>query len=178
MAGRNTPIKQAIAGVVLAGGKSSRMGRDKAILPFHGRPLIDHMIGLLRAAGCEDVFVSGQRNGYACIPDRTPEQGPAAAMRHVLQELSAYKGVLFVPVDMPLLTPHFLRRLLVQKKGAFFDGCPLPAYIMTTHVPSVCTAVHELLDETETRPITRPKDAEKFLINVNTPEEWRMAVEA
>ncbi len=118
MAGGNPSAKQKIAGVVLAGRKSSRMGQDKAALLFHGRPLIDHMTGLLCEAGCDDVFISGQRSGYKCRPDSTPYQGPAAALRHVLQEMRAYQGVLFVPVDMPLLTAGFLQQLLLHKKGA------------------------------------------------------------
>jgi len=145
------------------------------MLPFHGRPLIDHMIDLLRASGCEDVFVSGQRSGYKCIPDAAPDQGPAVAMRHVLQELSAYQGVLFVPVDMPLLTPDCLRMLLTQKKGAFFDGRPLPAYVVATSLRSAATAVHELLAQAGARPISSPKGAEQFLVNLNTPDEWEKA---
>ena len=165
-----------LAGVVLAGGRSSRMGQDKAMLPFRGRPLIDHMIDLLHSAGCNDVFVSGQRTGYKCIPDSTPDQGPAVAMRHVLQELDVYPGVLFVPVDMPLLTPDFLQRLLAQKRGAYFDGWPLPAYIARAPVQSEATAVHWFLTEMGILPVPCPKDAEKFLVNLNTPDEWKKVV--
>lgn len=176
MAGGHPPAKPEIAGVVLAGGLSSRMGQDKAVLPFHGRPLIDHMIDLLHASGCKDVFVGGQRAGYQCIPDRAPNQGPAVAMRDVLRELGAYQGVLFVPVDMPLLTPDFLRQLLTHEKGAFFEGWPLPSYIASSPVRSSATSVQAFLAEMGILPVRCPADAEKFLVNLNTPDEWKRVV--
>jgi molybdopterin-guanine dinucleotide biosynthesis protein A len=148
------------------------MGRDKATLPFYGRPLISHMIDLLYAAGCQDVFVSGQQAGYKCIPDSFPHQGPAVAMRHVLTQLSIYKGVLFVPVDMPLLTPDFLQKLLAHKRGAFFEGRPLPVYIPNPCGKSSATAVHQFLAEAGISPIPQPAQAEECLVNVNTPDEW------
>lgn len=170
--------KSKIAGVVLSGGESSRMGQDKALLSFRGRPLIDHMIDLLHAVGCEDVFVSGVRAGYRCIPDSTPHQGPAAAIHHVLQELGSYRGVLFVPVDMPFLTKDLLQQLLGLEKGAFFEGWPLPAYIVNSCRQSSATAVHKLLADIGISLIPRPQGAEKFLINLNTPDEWKKVVEA
>lgn len=153
------------------------MGQDKAALPFRGRPLLDHMIGLLQSSGCEDVFVSGSRAGYKCIPDSTPHQGPAAAMRHVLKELVSHQGVLFVPVDMPLLTESLLRQLLRQQKGAFFEGWPLPAYIANPCPPSSAVAVHKFLAEIGISPVPRPDDAEEAFINLNTPTEWKKVAE-
>jgi molybdopterin-guanine dinucleotide biosynthesis protein A len=177
MADGNPAAKQKIAGVVLAGGKSSRMGRDKAVLPFHGRPLIDHMTDILREAGCDDVFIGGQRAGYPCIPDQASYQGPAVAMRHVLQELRAYRGVLFVPVDMPLLTAGFLQQLLMHEKGAFFEGRPLPACIISGHVQSEALSVHGLLSDMGISPIPCCENADRFFVNLNTPEEWRKVME-
>jgi molybdopterin-guanine dinucleotide biosynthesis protein A len=162
-----------IAGVVLAGGKSSRMGRDKALLLYQGRPMIDTMIDLLQGSGCTDVFVSGDRSGYHCIPDREQFQGPAAAMRHVLEELSAYQGVLFVPVDMPLLTVKSLQLLTARKSGAFFEGHFLPVYIAKCDIVSTEVSVHEFLKELGIASIPCPADADKFLVNLNTPEDWQ-----
>lgn len=177
MAGGNPSTKQKIAGVVLAGGRSSRMGQDKALLPFQGRPMIDHMVDLLHEAGCEDVFISGQRKGYPCISDSAPYQGPAVAMRHVLQELVGYQGVLFVPVDMPLLTAGFLQQLLIQKKGAYFDGWPLPACIMNPCPSSKEISVQGFLADIGLPSIPCPENADRNFMNLNTPDEWKKAVE-
>lgn len=162
-----------IAGVVLAGGKSSRMGQDKAMLLYQGRSLIDTMIDLLHAAGCADVYISGQRDGYQCIPDSEQFQGPAVAMRLVLKELSAYQGVLFVPIDMPLLTADSLQLLTAQKDGAFFEGRVLPVYIAKPNIESSAISVRKLLAELKTPSIPCPPNAEKILVNLNTPEEWQ-----
>lgn len=166
-----------IAGVVLAGGQSSRMGRDKGLLSFCGQPLLDHMIDLLRYAGCADVFVSGERAGYNCIPDSVPHQGPAMAMQHVMQRLSSFDGVLFVPVDMPFLTPSALSHLLSREKGAFFEGHPLPAYIVNPCVPSSVSSVHEFIEEIGLPPIACPREGGNIFVNLNTPDEWKKEVE-
>ena len=47
------------AGIVLAGGRSSRMGTSKALLRYKDRPLIEHMQNLLHQAGLDDVYISG-----------------------------------------------------------------------------------------------------------------------
>jgi molybdopterin-guanine dinucleotide biosynthesis protein A len=152
------------------------MGQDKALLLYRGRPLIDVMIELLHAAGCADVFVSGERSGYNCIPDNTPHQGPAAAIRHVLTELGAYQGVLFVPVDMPLLTVESLQLLSAQKHGAFFESWPLPVYIAKSDIASTAVSVHGFLKDLGIASIPCPLNAEKELVNLNTPEEWQKIV--
>lgn len=97
-------------GVVLAGGRSSRMGRDKAGLEWQGRPLLEHMQALLRAAGAARVIVSGPYPGHDSVPDRVPGQGPLGGIASIAATLP--DGVLLlVPVDMPRLTPALLAAL-------------------------------------------------------------------
>jgi molybdopterin-guanine dinucleotide biosynthesis protein A len=57
-------------GVLLAGGKSSRMGENKAFLELQGEKFIDRMIRILLETGVDDVFVSGDFGKYQCIPDK------------------------------------------------------------------------------------------------------------
>lgn len=116
-------------GVVLAGGRSRRMGRDKALLPWRGRPLIEHQLALLRAAGVDDVRVSGQRPAYRGIADIRPQAGPLAGLASVAETLPDDTQLLVVPVDMPLLEPELLRRLCKQRPHARclrFAGRVLP----------------------------------------------------
>lgn len=113
--------------VVLAGGRSSRMGRDKALIDWHGQPLIDHMVRLLRDAGAS-VRVSGDRPAHGGIPDAAPDRGPVGGILSVVPHCPD-GVVLVVPVDMPLLAAgrvHRLREALGTCAAAYFEGHPLP----------------------------------------------------
>lgn len=98
-------------GVVLAGGLSSRMGRDKALLPWNGYPLIEHQIAVLLAAGVREVKVSGDRPGYHGVTDPVPQAGPVGGIAGVAATCEDSQ-LLIVPVDMPKLQPSLLQRLL------------------------------------------------------------------
>lgn len=170
--------KRKIAGVVLAGGQSLRMGQNKALLDYNGQPLLDHMIGLLEQAGLRDIYVSGDLEGYHCIPDTALYQGPAEAMHDVLTALDGYDGVLFVPVDMPLLNAEMLHLLIKQERGGYFMGSPLPAFITRTCPEERVKSVKAFLEVAKAYPIILPPGLKDCMINTNTPEEWDEALRA
>src|SRR5262249_15063317 len=96
-------------GLVLAGGQPRRMGTDKALVEFGGRPLVAHAVGILEAVGLK-VFIAGARAdarsrlaSYApVIPDREEGLGPLGGICSAFASTSAAWGV-FLPVDIPLL---------------------------------------------------------------------------
>lgn len=92
-----------INGFVLAGGKSSRMGRDKALLDWHGRTLLEHMTGLLAAVTTTVQVVGGDP-----LPDRILGRGPLGGILTAL-EVSETDANLVVAVDLPMLTVEFLK---------------------------------------------------------------------
>lgn len=104
------------AAVILAGGKSSRMGRDKAWLEFAGQSLLARQIALARELGAGETFVSGRPGvDYAAlgcpvlhdpVPDCGPLSGIAAALAATRPPL-----LLVLAVDMPYLDVEFLKRL-------------------------------------------------------------------
>ncbi|GJL85393.1 MAG: molybdenum cofactor guanylyltransferase [Micavibrio sp.] len=170
--------KVSIAGVVLAGGCSSRMGQDKALLDYNGRPLLDHMIDLLQKMGVADIYVSGNYEGYHCIPDSEPCNGPAEAIQGVMKELNGHDGALFVPVDMPFLTQDVLHILLAQEGGAFFKDRPLPAFIKQPCSGIIASSVHALLEELGVPSVFLPEEFESLMANINTQKEWQEAIRA
>ncbi len=112
------------------------MGRDKTQLPWGGRTLLEHALCTLRSAGFEPA-IAGLREPVAasapCIPDNHPGDGPLAGMEAALRTLAPPQLVLFIPVDLPLLPPVFLRKLSerAQHSGAwatvpFAGGRPQP----------------------------------------------------
>jgi molybdopterin-guanine dinucleotide biosynthesis protein A len=102
-------------GWVLAGGRSLRMGRDKAAAELGGRPLLEHMLEKLRALGlrarvaglCEPV----DEVPAEVLPDSHPRCGPLSGMETALGESGA-DMVLLVGVDLPLLETGFLAWML------------------------------------------------------------------
>ncbi len=108
---------------VLAGGRSSRMGRDKAQLPYGGSTLLEHMLAMLRLAGF-NPGVAGLPPGIQCsapsVPDAFPGDGPLAGIEAALHSVSGSQPALFVSVDLPLLPAVFCRVLWerVQATGA------------------------------------------------------------
>lgn len=161
-----------IAGIVLAGGQSSRMGRDKALLEFKGRPLIRHMMNILCDVGLKDIFISGSFEGYSCVEDESPSAGPVQGIRSILKKKPDYKGYLFVPVDMPLLTDKALYLLLEQEQGGYFIGWPLPAYLTPPFVSCQSTSVHGFHEAQGIYPVDLPPDLERIMKNANTPQQW------
>ncbi|VAW02642.1 hypothetical protein MNBD_ALPHA06-1967 [hydrothermal vent metagenome] len=112
-------------GLVLAGGKSRRMGRNKADLRLQGQSFLDVARDTLSAAGCQQVLVSGP-NG---IPDRYADAGPLAGLDAAIAGLANEVLLLVIPVDMPKLQPDLLAELagkIGQKPGLYFERHPMP----------------------------------------------------
>ncbi|MDJ0952942.1 MAG: molybdenum cofactor guanylyltransferase [Acidimicrobiia bacterium] len=99
-------------GVILAGGKATRMGRDKAQVTFAGRPMIDHVSAALRTAGVEVLVVGRHIADHVSIPD-LPNigGGPAAGLLTALRHLGN-RAAFLVAVDQPLLRPETVQAML------------------------------------------------------------------
>lgn len=101
--------------ILLAGGKSSRMGTDKALLPYKGTTLLEWQIRKLQALGIEDIMLSGRREGPApvrCIEDEFTGRGPLGGL-HACLKMSAGPRCLVLGVDMPLVPEVLLRELAI-----------------------------------------------------------------
>jgi molybdenum cofactor guanylyltransferase len=102
--------------VILAGGKSSRMGRDKAWLEVDGRPLLARQIQLARESGAAEVFISGRADtdyaafGCRVLWDKFGGAGPLAGIERAL-DAAMSPLLLVLAVDLPEMSVEFLRRL-------------------------------------------------------------------
>ena len=98
-------------GVILAGGKATRMGRDKAFVLFRGAPMIDHVAAGVAAAGLRVLVVGREAPGHASALD-LPDHGAGPAVG-LLTALHRVPGDIFlVAVDQPLVRPETVRSLL------------------------------------------------------------------
>lgn len=116
------------AGFVLAGGNSTRMGHDKALLPFQGRPLIGHAIAILRQSGIPAAIVGDRPDLSAYGPvilDEETGRGPLQGVCRALA-LSDAELAVFLSVDTPLL-PANLLEYLVQHAAITGSAVTLPA---------------------------------------------------
>jgi molybdenum cofactor guanylyltransferase len=116
-AGHCDPEPDAV-GFVLAGGQSSRMGRDKALLEFAGRPLVAHALELFQVAGITAMIAGAASPALRSLPiftliveDASPGLGPLSGICTALSIISARYAV-FLPVDLPLLPPSLIVFLL------------------------------------------------------------------
>lgn len=173
-----------LLGVVLAGGRSSRMGRDKALLEIDGVSLLARAIALLHEAGAERVVVSGDRPQFSGVPDVAEGRGPVGG---IVSVLAAHPGsaLVAIPVDQPKLDAHSLRQLieaLEHAPAACFEAHPLPwaarvdeglraaidaAFVERPQGPSM-HRLHELCGG-----VAIPVSSAVVLGNVNTPADWR-----
>lgn len=184
-----------VVGVVLAGGRSSRFGRDKALLQLGGETLLQRTVTTLRAACGETLIVgpperAAQAPGTPVAQDDLPGIGPLGGIATALRARPD-RAVLVVAVDMPFLNVALLRHLAGLSGGAdvvlpvvdgrgqqlhavYGPGC-LPAieaqiargdYKIDRFFPTVRV---RRVEEVELRPF----DPElRAFQNVNTPAAW------
>lgn len=170
--------------ILLAGGKSSRMGQDKAELNWHGQPLWQHMRTLAVAAGASKVVIS--RNVPGFVPDRYPETGPLAGIEAGLRYCQ-HPRVLVLAIDTPLLTAAALQQLLAVEshQAVCFSGHALPCVLpngiqLQRYLQQVLTqpdtdrSVKTLLSNLGCTQLTPTHPA--TLSNVNTEAQWQQAL--
>lgn len=117
-----------LAGVVLAGGASSRFGRDKAEEPYGDRKLIDWSIAALDPF-CATLFVAGRAHATReSVADRPrPGLGPLGGLAGALTAARArgYDRLLSLPCDTPRLPAGLLAHLAASPSAAFVASCPV-----------------------------------------------------
>ena len=110
-------------GFILAGGRSSRMGRDKALVDVAGKPLIQHALDILRCASLEPR-IAGSTSDLSVfapsLPDDSAQPGPAQTslgpLAGICSALKSGSGpyAVFLPVDLPLMPASLIRYLLYR----------------------------------------------------------------
>jgi molybdenum cofactor guanylyltransferase len=163
--------------VLLAGGRSSRMGADKAFLLVDGEPLWRRQVRLLESLEPPAIFIAGPElpewSNYTVIPDDEPHTGPVPVIASALRR-AATPLLLVLAVDLPRMTADYLRTLL---DGAVPRGQPLCATYPREAAPIADTSrsMQEFATRCAEAGLVRlvavsPAD-EHLFFNMNTPAD-------
>ncbi|MEW6981404.1 molybdenum cofactor guanylyltransferase [Colwelliaceae bacterium 6471] len=124
-------------GVILAGGKSSRMGKDKATLSIDNETMLERNTKLLESIGVDQVVISRNEPGY--LADLYPGHGPMAGIHSALNDtkcITKDNALIIVPIDMPLLDHQLLTELVncgqAMHCALYFSDYQLPLYLPNT----------------------------------------------
>ncbi len=193
--------KKQLCGLVLAGGRSSRMGRDKGVLVHpDGRTLVTRCHDLLRDAGCDHVVISLRHDQE--IPAgldeveivRDPEGESCGPMAGIVSgmNLRPDSDWLVLACDLPRLDVETLSHLIASKHAdekflayrSEFDDLPEPLCTLYSHAALPIMARAQAEDFRCPRKILIRNDCRllepvtpRALDNANTPEDWKSATE-
>ncbi|MEC7948638.1 MAG: molybdenum cofactor guanylyltransferase [Myxococcota bacterium] len=174
--------RRVIPGAVLAGGRSARMGRTKALVEFDGVPLAMLVARALLDAGCSPVVLVGNVAGLSQLGlpvVRDPDDLPRHPLTGVLAACSLGRQVLTAPCDLPGLTVEDVRALLApgEPAEAFSRGRrqPLLGVVSAASAALLRDAIRaerSALDALVGR--QRVRIADRACVNINTPSELAM----
>jgi len=189
-----TSSKQPFAAVLLAGGQSRRMRRDKALLDWEGQPLWQHQLATLRELNPARLLLSCRReqnldaSGAEVLFDPPDNPGPLPALARCLHV--AHLPLLALAVDMPHMTADFLQSLVTESlnsgTGLVFYGPhgyePLCAVYPVALLPLLhdCVVTEELslqnclqraVDARLMRVFPLSPEQEAYFFNLNTPQD-------
>lgn len=131
-----------ISGIILAGGKGIRLGKNKGMALLGGRPMIEHVIDNLSPI-CSEILISSNTEqcdqyGYTIIRDIYKHKGPMSGI-HACLHASANKDNIVVSVDTPFVGADFFKFLLNNKK----DGLASAPWFGKDHYEPLCAYYHK-----------------------------------
>lgn len=140
-----------LAVAVLAGGQSTRMGQDKGLMDFDGKPMVAAVLEVAKTLTSEVFIVSSEESylqfGLPCLNDLRPNGGPMTGLEAALH-FSSSERLLLLPCDMPLLDASLLSSFLaalpdgmggmLSWKGQAF---PMPGIYLRSWLPHLQEAL-------------------------------------
>ena len=118
-----------IAGLILAAGGSSRMGdQNKLMMPFQGKPMLNHVVNASLNSNLTQTFVVVghqsseiknlvQSDDIQCVENEQWETGMASSIVAGISQLKQFDGFLILLGDMPLVTPELINEIIVHSSA-------------------------------------------------------------
>lgn len=185
-----------ITGIILAGGKSSRMGREKGLILLQNKPFMQHIIDALQPLVTELIIVSSNPDydtfNIKRIEDIVPESGPIAGIHAGLLH-SKTKNNLVISCDVPLINTGVLQQLLEYRTENYdivqFESKGKTIPLIALYKKQCAEKCFELLKNGErrlrklvlamrTKTITVSEKEEALVINLNTIEDLKTITDA
>lgn len=183
-----------VAGIVLAGGQSSRFGKPKMFELYKGKYFYEYSIDALK--GLTPIIISTNRqfstsfktsNDILILEDEHDYKGPLRALYHILTQMPDTEWFFVLTCDVPFITSQFVHELLSYTKDSIFDAIvpnesgmlqPLLALYHRRCLPQLETltlqnknSMKALLDVLNVQ--TVPFSTQKVFTNINSKEEWQ-----
>ena len=182
-------------GIILAGGKSTRMGSDKGIMKFNNKAFIQYSIEALQNIVDEIIIVSNDEKhdvfNIKRVPDLIQNSGPLAGVYSGLHHSKTESNII-ITCDIPQINQSVLE-LLIDPKNELFDvtqlrsedrNMPLIAHYKKSKNSCFLKALNNgerrmsnVLKDLNVKTITVSKTDEKHLKNINTPKEFTHELE-
>ncbi len=183
-----------ITGAILAGGRSSRLHRNKALLDLNGKPFLQHVAETMLNTVRDVVIIADRHDEYGFLglpihADVYKECGPLGGI-HAALTVARNDAVFIVPCDVPFLTPAFIRLVLSREHrgdvtivlggnslqplcGLYRRSC-LP--VIEEELQRGQYSVRDCLKKLHTSIVSPPLDVQHSpahpLMNINTPEDY------
>ncbi|PIB90719.1 molybdenum cofactor guanylyltransferase [Caulobacter sp. FWC2] len=160
-----------LGAIILCGGASRRMGRDKAVLDWDGARAVDRVAALARAVGAEALVTAGADLGLPWVADDAAFAGPVGGVLAGARALGSTR-LLVLAVDAPTVLPEDLAPLLVG--GGYYEGLPVPMVVEARALPADAEAgwpLRRLVERAGLVAVSAPEAAMARLRGANTPDE-------
>ncbi|MGQ7946664.1 molybdenum cofactor guanylyltransferase [Flavobacterium sp. WC2509] len=185
-------MEKNITAIVLAGGKSERMGTDKGLLDLNGKPFIKHICEALEPiVGSNILIVSGNKEydafGFTRVEDIIENKGPVGGLYAALNS-SKTKVNLVLSVDVPLVSTELLEWLVASHEETLMvtqttiEGktSPLIAIydrsmrvVFGEHIAGKQLKLRTVIEDVKHQTIVVPEKWSDQIQNINTQEEYQ-----
>ncbi|MBZ0135575.1 MAG: nucleotidyltransferase family protein [Planctomycetes bacterium] len=192
------------AAIILAAGDSARMGKPKALLDWHGRPLLEHVLDVAKQGGCTKLFVvlgkhddairaGANLEGVNVLLNTEPERGQVSSIQLGMQSLDFSTDCCLVwPVDCPLIEPGDVRALIdtYAATRASLMRILMPVYKGERGHPMLVDigfrqpfmelqqgqTARKVIEDNHTQVREVATDNPGVLVDIDTPEEYEAAL--
>lgn len=185
-----------ITAAILAGGKSSRMGRDKALLEFNGKPFIQYIADAMQEVFKKVIIISdhGELYQFLGLPiykDIFKYCGPLGGIHSAFAHTKT-KSIFIASCDIPLLTPELIRSIIdtpfqgdvivlpsgksIQPLCGLYSRNCVPT--LEKHLKNGQYSVLRFLEDLSTIIVAPKMIRERRLVDVNTPGQYKILLKS